>query len=79
MESAWYVLCYLYCGNLRWCSLDQANEEAIRSMKKGMTSEDWLQDGLSENLVKGSEYIRSLGFEETPQYGFLVGLLEDCI
>ena len=76
LESLGYVLVYLLKGYLPWQSLNITEKEKCKKvgeLKAGIKPEELLKD-YPEELVKYMNYVRGLGFKETPDYNFLKGL-----
>ncbi|KAL8690989.1 MAG: hypothetical protein Q9224_004275 [Gallowayella concinna] len=74
LESLGYMLVYFISGTLPWAGLKVANKEEKSEMilkhKKTIRTHD-LCEGLPEEFVAYFDYIRSLPFNEKPDYSFL--------
>jgi serine/threonine protein kinase len=80
LESLFYILCYLYFGVLEWSKTNifenyEKNNEQIRILKTQMFQNKEVPTIFKTML----EYIRSLAFEEKPNYEFLRNSLNECI
>ncbi|KAL8698072.1 MAG: hypothetical protein Q9224_002017 [Gallowayella concinna] len=74
LESLGYMLVYFLSGSLPWADLKVANKEEqpemILKQKKAISTHD-LCEGLPGEFVAYFDYIRSLSFNEKPDYAFL--------
>jgi len=67
MESLGYMLVFFYLGTLPWQDLTSENIGDIKQFKKDITS----NNKLPEIIVNYIKYVRSLEYEEKPNY-FLI-------
>jgi len=77
LESLIYVLVYLANGTLPWQNIpgDTRDLKYVNILKvKEKTTEEDLCEGLPLEFSISLKYIKSLHFEETPNYKFLKGL-----
>lgn len=74
LESLGYMLIYFFSGSLPWSGLKIASEEekseVILQKKKTISTQD-LCEGLPGEFVAYFDYIRSLPFNDKPDYSFL--------
>jgi len=81
LESLAYTLVYFIKGRLPWQNLGKTtyeeNLEAIKETKME-TSEEALCSGLPKELLEFTRHIKSLEFEDKPDYGLLKKLFKDC-
>jgi serine/threonine protein kinase len=80
LESLVYILCYLYVGNLEWCKINlfenyELNNEHIRLEKEHILQNNKIPDV----FIKMLEYIRTLTFEEKPNYLLLINSMNESI
>ena len=70
LESVGYVMIYLFCGNIDniW-----NNTYDIKSYKESIERNDRIPNVIKQYL----SYCRNVGFEQTPDYEYLIGLLKD--
>jgi len=73
LESAIYILLYLWTGMLPWSNVSDAN--LIFQQKRDIVNNRRIPPVLIEML----RYIRQLSFEDTPDYSLLVTMLERYI
>lgn len=78
LESLAYTIIYSALGDLPWSS-DSAdnNEKAVLRKKISITAEE-LCGGLPAPFCKFVTYVRSLGFDEKPDYQYLHSILFQC-
>ncbi|KAJ6438981.1 casein kinase I isoform delta [Purpureocillium lavendulum] len=79
LESLGYVLLYLIRGSLPWQGRKAASEEEKDDLIKDMktnTSPSSLCEGLPEEFAIYLGYVRSLGFEDRPDYAYLRRLFD---
>ena len=82
LESIGYLICYFLRGNLPWQGLKIGqNEDRIKAIfkKKRDTKIESLTTGLHVNISKYIEYCRKLGFEDEPNYDYLINLLYEAM
>lgn len=70
LESAIYILLYLWAGMLPWSTENNAN--AIFEQKRDIVHNKRIPSVLIEML----KYIRQLSFEDAPDYSLLISMLE---
>jgi casein kinase I family protein HRR25 len=68
MESLGYMLAFFYLGTLSWQEMVSENIEMIKKLKEDII----LNDKLPQILVNYIKYVRSLEYEETPNYFLIV-------
>jgi len=73
LESLGYMLIYFYNGNLKWRELD--NMDLIKSEKKNIINKNYLPEIFKIYLM----YIRSLKFDETPNYELLISKFSNLL
>jgi len=79
LESLGYVLLYFIRGSLPWQGRKAATEEEKDDLIKHMktnTSPSSLCEGLPEEFATYIGYVRSLGFEDRPDYAYLRRLFD---
>ena len=82
LEALGHVFMYFLRGSLPWQGLKAANNKAKYEKigeKKQQVSIKELCDGLPEEFNTYLTYSRKLGFEETPDYDYLRGLMSKSI
>ena len=78
LESLAYTIIYSALGDLPWASNATGdNEEAVLREKTSITAEE-LCEGLPAPFCKFVTYVRSLSFEEKPDYQYLHSILSQC-
>ena len=82
LESLAYVIIYLVKGRLPWQSIavhpGQVHHDEVLKLKQGTTAKT-LCKGLPQPFIKFIQHIRSLGFDDKPDYWYLHSLLAQCI
>jgi hypothetical protein len=77
-----YVIVYLVKGRLPWqgiaVDLGQVRHDEVLKLKQ-VTTAKTLCRGLPQPFIKFFQHIRSLGFEDKPDYRYLHSLLAQCI
>jgi serine/threonine protein kinase len=68
MESLGYMLAFLYLGTLPWQEVKIESINIIQKLKQDITS----NDKLPQILVNYIKYVRSLEYEENPNYFLIV-------
>ena len=68
MESLGYMLAFLYLGTVPWQQEKMENDNIIKKLKQNITS----NDKLPEILVNYIKYVRSLEYEEKPNYFLII-------
>lgn len=68
LESLGYMLAFFYLGSLRWNELTPENIESIKKLKKYIV----IDSNLPPILVNYIKYIRSLEYDETPNYYLII-------
>jgi serine/threonine protein kinase len=83
LESIGYVLIYFLCqGRLPWQGYKaETMEELISKIwaKKSKTSLEKLCKGYPKQFEQYLRYVRNLGFTETPNYQYLIGLFDKVL
>ena len=82
LESVAYVLIYLLKGKLPWQGITVKRKEdkylKVLEKKKELTPKE-LCMGLPSQIERFLIYVKSLEYEEKPNYQFMVHLLEECL
>lgn len=68
MESLGYILAYFYLGNLPWQELTIENIDIIKNLKQEIV----MNNKLPKILVNYIKYVRSLEYEEKPNYYLII-------
>jgi serine/threonine protein kinase len=68
MESLGYMLAFFYLGTLSWQEMVSENIEMIKKLKEDII----VNDKLPQILVNYIKYVRSLEYEEIPNYFLIV-------
>jgi len=68
MESLGYMLAYFYLGAISWHELSSENIDIIQKLKQEVTT----NDKLAQILVNYIKYVRSLKYDETPNYFLII-------
>jgi casein kinase 1 len=82
LEALGHVFMYFLRGGLPWQGLKAAtNKQKYEKIgeKKQMTPVKELCEGFPEEFGKYLTYVRNLGFEDTPDYDYLRGLLTEAL
>ena len=80
IESVGYIIVYLLLGELPWQHIDGEDSTTMVTMKREEALWDLLREsGVSSHLIEFMKYPRGLQYEETPDYQYLVGLLENAL
>jgi len=69
LESLGYMLINLSCGNLIWDRITSSN--LIKERKELITSSQTSIPGIAEEFIDFLKYVKSLAFEEKPDYELL--------
>ena len=67
MESLGYMLAFFYLGTLPWQEMVSENIDIIKNLKQDIV----INSKLPQILVNYIKYVRSLKYEETPNYNFI--------
>jgi len=82
LESLAYIIVYLVKGRLPWQGIavhpSQVHYDEVLKFKQ-VTTAKTLCKGLPQPFIKFIQHIRSLGFEDKPDYRYLHSLLAQCI
>ena len=82
LESVAYLLIYLLKGSLPWQGLIVKRKEEkylkVLEKKKSMTSSELCSD-LPTQIERFLIYVKSLEYEEKPNYQLMIHLLEECL
>ena len=70
LESCIYIITYMLLGNLEWLQCNDLNK--VYGLKVSFVKCNILPAFIKEMLI----YIRSIDFEETPNYKYLINILE---
>ena len=68
MESLGYMLAFFYLGKLPWQEMALENIDLIKKLKQDII----INDKLPQILVNYIKYVRSLEYEEKPNYFLIV-------
>ncbi|KAK9711985.1 Palmitoylated plasma membrane-bound casein kinase, variant 2 [Basidiobolus ranarum] len=82
LESLGHVLMYFLRGSLPWQGLKAANAKQKYTKigeKKQITSIKELCGGFPEEFAQYMNYVRTLGFDDNPDYKLLLGLFEKVL
>lgn len=77
LESLAYTIIYSVLGDLPWTRIFTRNKKAVLRKKTLITVEE-LCDGLPAPFCKFVTYVRSLDFDEKPDYQYLHSILSQC-
>jgi hypothetical protein len=75
LESLAYTIIFTARGDLPWTTVSASKD--ILQKKKSITAEE-LCEGLPAPFCKFVDYVRSLGFDEKPDYQYLHSILSQC-
>jgi hypothetical protein len=79
IESIGYLLVYLFKGSLPWFNLEGSSKKMryskIMEVKRDLNYEEFCKD-LPFEFVDYFKYIRSLQFDQTPEYDYLKSLFK---
>src|SRR5260370_34864034 len=82
LESLAYIIVYLVKGQLPWQGIavhpGQVHHDEVLRLNQ-VTIATTLCKGLPQLFIKFIQHIRSLGFEDKPDYWYLHSLLAQCI
>ena len=78
LESLAYTIIFLACGNLPWTTDSIYNNREAVLWKKMLIMAEELCEGLPPPFSKFVSYVRSLGFDEKPDYKHLHTILLRC-
>jgi serine/threonine protein kinase len=82
LEALVYTIIYLYRGRLPWQDDlvgDSVGKRGAAVLKKKIASAETLCLGLPAPFHTFAQYIRSLNFDQKPQYSYLHTLLTQCL
>jgi len=81
LEALGYVLIYFLKGKLPWQNVrtSKKDRKKVIGEKKSQISIDELTSGLPIEFKYYLEYVRSLKFEEDPNYEYLRNLFRQCL
>lgn len=77
LEALTYTIIYSALGSLPWMSGSACSSEAVLRKKLSTTAEE-LCKGLPVPFCKFVVYVRSLGFDQKPDYQYLHSILLQC-
>lgn len=77
LEALMYTIIYSALGNLPWMGSSARSSKAVLHKKLSTTAEE-LCKGLPVPFCKFVAYVRSLGFEQKPDYQYLQSILLQC-
>ncbi|KAH9045776.1 hypothetical protein EDB85DRAFT_1853418, partial [Lactarius pseudohatsudake] len=78
LESLIYTIIFSACGDLPWTATSAySNQKAVLQKKQSVTAEE-LCKGLPTPFCNFVTYVRSLGFDEKPDYQYLHSILSRC-
>ena len=72
IESCMYIILYMYIGYLDWIKFDISREKMIK-LKRELTNNPDIPFFIRSLL----QYIRLLGFDEMPNYKYIISILQD--
>ena len=78
LESLAYTIIYSALGGLPWTSNSAGNKAGAVLRKKTTITVEELCKGLPAPFCKFVTHVRSLGFDEKPDYQFLQSILLQC-
>lgn len=78
LESLAYTIIYSALGDLPWTSNTTGNNEEEILRKKASITVEELCEGLPAPFCKFVTYVRSLGFDQKPDYQYLHSILLQC-
>ncbi|KAF8264747.1 kinase-like domain-containing protein, partial [Lactarius quietus] len=79
VESLAYTIIFLARGNLPWTNLSTwSGQDAAVLQKKFLTSVEELCEGIPAPFCKFVNYVRTIGFDEKPDYPYLHFILLQC-
>jgi serine/threonine protein kinase len=78
LESLAYTIIYSALGNLPWTGNSAGNKEKAVLCKKTSITVEELCEGLPTPFCKFVTHVRSLGFDEKPDYQLLHSILLQC-
>jgi serine/threonine protein kinase len=78
LESLAYTIIYTALSDLPWTSSSASNDKEEVLHKKSSIMVEELCEGLPAPFFKFITYIRSLGFDEKPDYQYLHSVLSQC-
>ncbi|KAI9450701.1 kinase-like domain-containing protein [Lactarius psammicola] len=78
LESLTYTIICLARGDLPWTSISASSDQEAVLQKKLSTTVEELCEGLPVPFSKFVHYVRSLGFDEKPDYQYLHSVLLQC-
>jgi serine/threonine protein kinase len=82
LESLAYTIVYLVKGRLPWQGIavhpGQVHHDKVLKLKQ-VTKARTLCKGLPQPFIEFIQHIRSLGFEDRPDYEYLYSILAQCI
>ncbi len=79
LESLTYTIICLARGDLPWTSISTSSDQEAILQKKLLTMAEELCEGLPVPFSKFVHYVRSLGFDEKPDYQYLHSILLQCL
>jgi serine/threonine protein kinase len=78
LESLTYAIIYLARGDLPWAHLSACRDhEAVLQKKRSITAKE-LCEGLPTPFCEFVTHVRSLGFDEKPDYQHLYSIISQC-
>ena len=79
LESLAYTIIYSVLGYLPWTDISIRNDEKAILRKKTSVTVEELCAGLPSPFSKFVTYVRSLGFDQKPDYQYLHSILLQCL
>jgi casein kinase 1 len=78
LESLGYMLMYFYLGTLSWQDICQFSNNIDTNEKIVFLKNNIIEGNkLPPVLINYMKYVRNLGFEETPNYSFIIENLKN--
>jgi serine/threonine protein kinase len=78
LESLAYTIIYSAHGDLPWTTISAYSDWEVVLQKKLSATAEELCEGLPAPFCKFVVYVRSLGFDEKPDYQYLHSILSQC-
>jgi serine/threonine protein kinase len=78
LESLAYTIIYSARGSLPWTNLSARSDKEAILQKKLLVTVEELCEGLAAPFCKFISHVRSLGFDEKPDYQYLRSILSQC-
>ena len=79
LESLFYTIIFFACGNLPWINDSIFGDHKAVLEKKTLITTEELCDSLPPPFSQFVIYVRSLGFDQKPDYKYLHTILLQCL